>query len=260
MKRWAPALFLLTMAGQPSPQKAAVPVTGPYPFAVGEKFTYAAKLGLLTLGRGELTVAQLDTVAGTQTYLFRFTLEGGTFFFKIKSTLESWAGTSDLVSHRFQFTSNENDRVYKHRYNIFPDSGLYREEGKDQSGETPPDPLDEMAFFYFVRVTPLEVGKTYEYPRYFKKDINPVVIRVLKREKKELPSGEKVDCLLLNPVVGDRGFFSSRSDAKVWLTDDARRIPVVVRTRQPFGVLTLELTDISAGGSSPATDTSGSTP
>lgn len=257
MRRWAPALLLLTMAGQPSPQETPAPAKGPYPFAVGEKFLYSAKLGMLTLGRGELTVAQLDTVAGAETFLFRFTLEGGTFFFKIKSTLESWAGTSDLVSHRFQFTSNENDRVYHHRYNIFPDSGLYREEGKDQSGESPPNPLDEMAFFYFVRVTPLEVGKSYEYPRYFKKDINPVTIRVLKREKKELPGGQKVDCLLLNPVVGDRGFFSSRADAKVWLTDDGRRIPVLLRSKQPFGVLTLELTDMSGG---PAPDTSGSTP
>jgi hypothetical protein len=192
-----------------------------------------------------------------ETYLFRFTLEGGTFFFRIRSDLESWSGTGDLVSRRFQFVSNENDRVYQHTYDIFPDSGLFREQGKDTAGQAPADPLDEMAFFYFVRVTPLEVGKTYEFPRYFKKDLNPVIIRVLKREKQELPDGQKVDCLVLNPVVGDRGMFSPRADARVWLTDDPRRIPVQVRSRQPFGTLTLQLTSMEFAGAAKGPESTG---
>src|SRR3712207_8153633 len=52
--------------------------------------------------------------------------------------------------------------------------------------------LFRSAFFYFVRVTPLEVGKTYSYHRYFRKDKNPVTIEALKREKMELPDGSKI--------------------------------------------------------------------
>jgi polyisoprenoid-binding protein YceI len=43
--------------------QAAAPVTPvvSYPFAVGEKLSYSAKLGMLTLGSGTLEVASIDT-------------------------------------------------------------------------------------------------------------------------------------------------------------------------------------------------------
>ena len=253
MRLWASALAGL-LAATPSGAQREAALSGPrasYPFTVGENLEFDAKLGILTLGHAALNVARIDTVRGQETYLFRFTVEGGTFFFKITSALESWAGTSDLVSRRFHTISHENDRTYQHTYEIYPDSGHFREIGHDTLLETPPEPLDEMAFFYFVRVTPLEVGKTYQYPRYFKKEFNPVTIKVLKREKMSLPDGDKVDCLLLNPVVGNQGFFAPRADARVWLTDDSRRLPVQIRSRQPWGVLTLELTGIGTTASSP---------
>ena len=37
-----------------------------YPWAVGEKLTYSAKLGMLTLGSGTLEVAGVDTVRGVE--------------------------------------------------------------------------------------------------------------------------------------------------------------------------------------------------
>ena len=55
----------------------------------------------------------------------------------------------------------------------------------------------------------------------------------------DLPDGTKVDCLVLNPIVGDKTF-SKRADARLWITDDARRIPVQIRTTQ-YGTITLRL-------------------
>ena len=67
------------------------------------------------------------------------------------------------------------------------------------------------------------------------------MINVLKRETLELPDGTKTPCLVLNPIVGDKGLFGKRTGARLWITDDARRIPVVIRSRQPFGTVTLKL-------------------
>ena len=46
--------------------QALSPATPPrdYPFGVGEKLSYSAKLGMLTLGSGSLEVASVDTVRG----------------------------------------------------------------------------------------------------------------------------------------------------------------------------------------------------
>jgi hypothetical protein len=143
---------------------------------------------------------------------------------------------------------NENEKATKRHYEIFPDSGFYREQGKEARQETPADPLDDAAFFYFVRVTPLEVGRKYTYDRYFRKDKNPVTIEVVKREKMDLPDGSKVHCLVLHPIIDTKGLFSKRSETRIWLTDDARRLPVQIRTKFPFGTITLRLRDMVLPG------------
>ena len=219
-----------------------------YPFTVGEKLSYTAKLGMLTLGSGSLEVASVDTVRGVESFRLRFRLQGKTMFYSLDDVLESWIGTSDLTSRRFVQDFMENDKATKRHYEIFPDSGFYRERGRDATRETPAEPLDDAAFFYFVRTTPLQVGKKYSYDRYFRKDKNPVTIEVLKREKMELPDGSRVQCLVLHPIIDTKGLFSKRSETRIWLTDDDRRLPVQIRTKFPFGTITLRLKDMVLPG------------
>jgi hypothetical protein len=234
---------LVLQASSPAP-----PLPTSYPFAVGEKLSYTAKLGMLTLGSGSLEVASVDTVRGVESFRLRFRLKGKTMFYSLDDVLESWIGTSDLNSRRFVQDFVENDKTIKRHYEIYPDSGYYREQGKNVTRETPTDPLDDAAFFYFVRVTPLEVGKKYTYERYFRKDKNPVTIEVMKRERMELPDGSKVQCLVLHPTIDTKGLFSKRSETRIWLTDDDRRLPVQIRTKFPFGTITLRLNDMVLPG------------
>jgi Protein of unknown function (DUF3108) len=230
-----------------SPPRPPVPA---YPWAVGETLTYSAKLGMLSLGSGTLEVARIDTVRGTESFRFRFRLVGKSIIYSLDDILESYVGTHDLISRRFVQDFTENDKPKHRRYEIFPDSGYFIEEGHPERQPTPAEPLDDAAFFYFVRVTPLEVGKKYVYQRYFRKEKNPVTIEVTKREKLELPDGSTVDCLVLHPVIDTKGMFSKRSETRIWLTDDARRLPAQLEIPLPFGSVTLSLvSSISPGNS-----------
>src|SRR5919112_6153177 len=104
-----------------------------YPFGVGEKLSYTAKLGMLTLGSGTLEVASVDTVRGTESFRFRFRLQGKTMFYSLDDVLESWVGTADMRSRRFVQDFVENNKATKRHYEIYPDSGFYREQGRDQT-------------------------------------------------------------------------------------------------------------------------------
>ena len=110
---------------------------------------------------------------------------------------------------------------------------------------TPTHPLDDASLLYFVRTTPLEVGKAYRFENYFMNDKNPLLIRVLKTEEMELPDGTKANCFVLNPVIDDRGMFADRAEARLWITDDARRIPVQIRSKLAFGTVTLRLAQMT---------------
>ena len=235
-------LLLLQIAAVPPTKAVAQRDLDGYPFAVGERFTYSAKLGVLSLGQGTVEVAGLDTIRGVESFLFRFTLTGGVVTYRLNDTLESWTGTRDFYSRRFVQRMDEGGKKRFKHYEIFPDSGVFHDIGKKVVRPSSAEPVDDTAFLYFVRITPLEVGRTYQFENYFRKDKNPVILRVEKRERMELPDGRKVDCLVIQPIIGEKGgLFTRQSDARVWLTDDARRLPVQIRTRFPFGTITLRM-------------------
>lgn len=243
------ALFLAVQAtGLPQAAPQRISPAPEYPFDVGERLEYTAKLGLLKLGEASLQVVEIDTVRNQPTFLFRMRLEGGNFIFKIDNTLESWTTVEGLRSLRFRKDDRENDKIRLSEFEIFPDSGFFREHGKAETRPTPSHPLDDAAFLYFIRTTPLEIGKTYRFDKYFRQEKNPLVVKVLKRERMTLPDGTQAECLVLNPVIDERGMFADRADARLWITDDARRLPVQIRSRYPWGTVTLRLERIVTAG------------
>jgi uncharacterized protein DUF3108 len=224
-----------------------------WPFEVGERFTYQVKLGLFSVGRATMAVMTRDTVRGNETFVLRFTLNGRALFFSLDDTLTSWTGTRDFRSYRFLQDNNEDGRQRLKDYRIFPDSGFYRVNQRDTTFATVADPLDDTAFFYWVRTLPLVVGQTYTWDRYFRPDRNPVRIRVLKRQNCELPGDVKRKCLLIQPSIRAKGMLGESSDARILMTDDAQRIPVEVRSNFSFGTLVLKLREVRLGGGEAAT-------
>ena len=76
---------------------------------------------------------------------------------------------------------------------------------------------------YFVRTIPLEVGKTYDFNRYFRPDRNPVQIRVLRKDTIKVPAGT-FQTIVIQPVIKSKGIFSEKGHAEMWLTDDSAAI------------------------------------
>jgi len=46
--------------------------------------------------------------------------------------------------------------------------------------------------------------------------------------------------------------FSKRSETQIWLTDDERRLPVQIRSKFPFGTITLRLKGMKLPAAAPA--------
>jgi len=102
------------------------------------------------------------------------------------------------------------------------------------------EPLDDASFFYWIRTTPLELKKRYEYNRYFRPDRNPVTIRVLRRERIRVPAGE-FDAIVIQPVIKSRGIFGESGHAEVWLSDDENHIMLQLKSGLKVGSLNLYL-------------------
>lgn len=213
------------------------------PFGVGEVFEYSARYSFFRPGSAWLRVEGVEPIRGVPSWHFSFESKVNVAgVFSNKSKLESWTGVSDFISRRFLKVMEEGSVRRREDFRIHPDSGFFRR-GADTGTKAISDrPIDDVAFFYFVRTTPLAIGKTYEYDMYWRKAKNPVVVKVLKREPMRLPDGTKVQALLLHPIVDEEnGMFSKKSNARLWVTDDARRIPLQIQSSYSFGTVKLVL-------------------
>ena len=181
-------------------QTAAAPAP-PVPFGVGERIEYSGKLGFIPGGSAVLSVTGIEAMRGHRSWVFSFVTEVNLAVYRNRSDFRSWTGVDDFVSRQFVKDITENGRNRLETFRIYPDTGIYRRNQNTETKATPDLPLDDVAFFYWVRTIPLELGHSYRFDRYFRDEHNPVIVRVEKRETKEMPDGSRVPVLLLRPVV-----------------------------------------------------------
>lgn len=192
-----------------------------------------------------MLLAGIDTVRGHIAWRAIFTISGGTLFFKVRDSTVSWFDTATLSSHRFVQHIREGRYHADRDYQIYPERATY---ARFDQPEVPsvPEPLDDASFLYFLRTVPLEVGRVYEFNRYFQPEGNPIVIHVLRRERVTVPAGT-FNAIVVQPQITTGGIFSRKGHAEVWLADDSTHMMLQLKSHVAFGSLNLYLTSYSPG-------------
>ena len=97
-----------------------------------------------------------------------------------------------------------------------------------------------MSAFYLVRSLPLEVGKTSRFAAV--SGTKRYELKVLVHGREEIKSAfGKVPCIKVEPVLDGDGLFNSKGRIFIWLTDDARRIPVLMECEIALGSIKAKL-------------------
>jgi hypothetical protein len=223
----------------PLPRQDASMIEAPRVPQVGERLDYDVKFSAVTVGSGFMEAVGYEPVRGVSALHVKFTVRGGTFFYKVNDVLESWIDTTRFVSLRHHQELSEGSRDRDRRFEFYPERRTFSLDGKPEEPGVA-DPLDEGSFLYFVRRVPLEVGRTYEFARYFRPDRNPVRIIVLRRETIKVPAGT-FRTVVIQPIIKAKGLFREGGKAQVWLTDDSARVMVQMKSSLPIGSLNLYL-------------------
>ena len=218
------------------------------PFAAGERAEYQVKLGAIPVGHGSMEIIGIEDVRGHPTYHVSLRLSGGIPLARVDDKLDSWIDVNGLFSRRFRQDVKE-VRYRRYRvYDFFPETRSYRRADNDETGSIPTDrPLDDVAFLYYARTLPLQVGDEYTVPRYFQAEGNPVVIKVLRKETVTVPAGT-FHTVVVRPIIRTKGLFGQGGEAEVYFSDDSRRIMVQLRSKVPVvGSLTMYLQTYRSG-------------
>lgn len=112
--------------------------------------------------------------------------------------------------------------------------------------------LDVLSALFVARIKGVPEGGPLTLPVFDNGKHYELAVRFLGRETLDLPPplGPKVPTLKVEPVLLEgTGLFVKKGRLQLWLTDDARRLPVRMRSRVPVGSVSADLETYRPGGS-----------
>lgn len=239
------------------------PEAGAWRFPVGERAVYDVRVALGSvpsprpLGEARLTVEGTERIEGTRTYRTSLEVEGRVpLVYRMDNRQVSWVAPGPIRSLRYLERLREGDYRRHRKYRLDQEAGVHtrydrvdgawREVEEEARVPMPANALDEVSFLYFVRSLPLEPGATYRYERFFEPDGNPVTLEVLGRETVRVPAGS-FETVVVRPVLQTDGLFAEGGRARVWISDDERRLIVKIESSMKVGRVDMHLRSYEPG-------------
>ena len=252
-----PALQVPTVNS--SSATAPAPATTPEPprptnlFLEGETLDFEISWGLVTAG-----TARMVSRAGPRPELGiyeAFAANNGFFesVYPVRDTVRTHVRRADLLPWKFTKVLNEGGWHSRSRIDFdiakrtahLGDSVL-TDEGKLKRASDTTVTLDGASYdifsaFYLFRTLPLKSGQESTFRAVSGKKKYLLKVIVHGRERVTVPAGT-FDCVLVEPVLADDGLFKAKGRLLVYLSDDARRIPVLVTSKIALGSIKVSLT------------------
>lgn len=113
-------------------------------------------------------------------------------------------------------------------------------EGEYKEIDVPPMVFDPISSFFYLRSLRLVVGEPVYITMFDSKKVYNVEVQVLRRERVTIAEGT-FDTIVVKPLMKSEGIFYRKGEIFIWLTDDARHIPVKMQTKVKIGSITANL-------------------
>lgn len=229
----------------------------PPPFGVGERLTFDVKYGFLSAGTAVLGIPEIVQERGRPCYRIVSLAESNAFvsaFFPVRDVVESLMDTRELVSMRFEKRLREGEFrshdlvILDHDRHV----AIYPRDTDDRLVPLSLYAQDILSSLYYVRMAELTVGKPVYIENHADKKNYPLEIRVLRKERVDVPAG-KFDCIVVEPQMRTSGLFRHKGSLTVWLTDDDRHVPVLMKSRVVIGSISVTLAEMELAPVGPST-------
>lgn len=227
----------------------------PLPFAPGEKLKYALRWENIPAGELLLEIHPMTSINGSPAYHFVMIAKSNGFvdiFCKIRDRIDAYANAQMTHSmlYRKKQTGGRKMRKAEVQFDWMNHSAQYADTGRSRDPiALLPGSFDPLSAFYFIRMAVSDQQTQIERPVTDGKKNFIGNAKVVGRETITLTSGKRYDTLILEPKMGIfGGVFKDSKGAtlRIWVTADAKRIPVQIKSKVKVGNFIGEL--VSAEG------------
>lgn len=247
------AAFALVNFAQPTMGQTAMPGT----MFTGETLKYDGKLNKILRGLSiaELTFTASAGPAANQLLVKTEAVSKGTLLKLFRySFLQQYESTIDLTTFRILKTTKHD--VQKERVRDSEALFDYKEkrvtyvETDPKDRNRPPRRIaseigstvqDMISAIYSLRLQPLAIGKRFEFSVSDSGLVYSVPVVVTAREEQKTVLG-KILCFRVEPqIFGPKSLIEQKGKMVIWITDDARRIPVRAQIDTGYGKIEVKL-------------------
>ncbi|HTB22268.1 MAG TPA: DUF3108 domain-containing protein [bacterium] len=213
-------------------------------YTVGEKLTFAVQYGGLTAGYATLSIPEVLTLDGRP--VFHIVAEARSLpffdaFFRVHDILDSYSDVDYGFSWGYEKHIREGGFKADASYNYDQRRGLILEPAKGTQAFLPPRSQDVLSCFYYFRTQPMTVGSVVDIPVTADDMKNyRLTVNVLRKERVSTLAGD-FDCVVVQPHLSFKGVFRQKGDVFLWISDDERRLPVLIRSRIIIGSININL-------------------
>ena len=217
-------------------------------FQVGEKLTFSIGYEFVPAGKSVLSVDSITEVNGRSVYRITSRTKSHRFFdpfFKVRDEITTYIDTETLQSIKFRKKLREGSYSYDYSVDFNPDSmtAVSTSPKGTRIVEIPEFTLDVLSAMYYMRTLDLKVGKTLTVTVLDNDKLYPMDIKILRRERISTRAGT-FDCLVIVPELQSGGLFKNEGRITAWVTDDHRKIPVLMKSKAIIGAIIVELQEV----------------
>ena len=215
------------------------------PFAPGEELNFAVKFGVVRAGDARLAVT---TGKSPENYRLVSTAKSSRFFdtfFPVDDRIVSEWSPKLRVPLEFEKRSREGKYKKDERLQFDQERGLALY-ANGRREKIPPGTQDVLSAFYAVRAHKLVPGASFSIPNHADGKNYQLVVKVHERDKVEVPAGH-FSCVIVEPMLRTSGLFEQEGRLLIWVTDDARHMPVQMKSKIAVGSIVAELESFRMG-------------
>jgi hypothetical protein len=219
-----------------------------HPFRAGESLHFSVQYGFIHAGSAWLEVPEVVDWDGSPSWRLVARAESNSFFdkmYRVRNRIESVWDQKGLFSHRY--FEDRHEGHFNANDTILFDSTAHTAHYKNgQVFTVPAEVQDALSSFYYTRFRPLPIGGSLVFDYHASRKSAPMEVRVLGRDRVKTPAG-RFNCVMIEPILRAGGIFKNNGRLVIWITDDERRMPVLMKSKVLIGSISVVLHDVKAG-------------
>ncbi len=245
------ALFLLATA-------LYSPATGltPSGFGPGERLVYDVDWGMINAGTSELSI--MDTLRCDEYLCYHLLSRANTnafvsAFFRVDDRVESMMDVNGLFSRGFEKHLHEGSYREDRWFGIDQERQVVYQLESEANTKYAADTIsvnrgvqDILSALQYVRHMDFRPGDEIHLQTVDNFKPYELVVKVHRRERIKVPAG-RFNCLVVEPLMKSTGLFKAKGKMTIWLTDDERRLPVLMKSKILIGSVSARLVEYTPG-------------